>query len=365
MERKVPTIPAVEDDAGDERVGDDAEWGGFLPLPDAQQQSRCKCSKLLLTYPRCSRRLEEIWDYFQRTNINGLNKLPSLAFGCVERHSDGGYHVHCFLAWDRPIHYYPATTFNVLIDDEVYHPNIRISKDKNRSHDRILHYLSKQGYEPKFLQGKYDMFPTSKDFTRKKTDFNNWLLDKRSRSRMPLVWDSVRDPLGNRIKKPDEADKTRNLWIWGPSNTRKTSWGKKFLPTEHTIHVTSNESWELYSGEQIIWYDDVYPPWRDLQTIVETTEKGKDRNIPSRTRYHNVLLRGGQVRIVIVTSNISLSAYLNTQEKMLDEEKQAYRNRFREIEIRDPIDIGPYVRVADYEDVELNGVGQVEFIDLT
>jgi len=346
--------PDVLEDA----AGDNA---GFYPVDESK--GRCKASKLLLTFPQCGASLSDIWDYFQRTNFNGLNKSPILAFGTTERHRDGNPHVHLFISWGRPFHYYPATTFNVLFGERRYHPNVAISRDKAKTHDRIFHYLAKQGSSPTILTGKFDLFNVSRDFTNKKRDWDNWLAYRREVSRVPFRWEDIRDPRGRQIPKPDEAKKNRHLWIWGTSNTRKTTWGKQTLPKEHTLLYTSRDSWEDYNGEQIIWFDDSYPIWGDLQAVCETTKKGQDRNIPYRTRYGNRVLLGGQVRLIIVTTNLSIDRHLETT-KLEPEEKIAYKNRFTEIEITQPIDTGSLVRVADYDDEELNGIGEVIFIDI-
>lgn len=71
----------------------------------------------------------------------------------------------------------------------------------------------------------------------------------------------------NPAKLHDDDLQTRNIWIYGPSGTGKTSLVYKTFPASDIYVKNRNKWWDNYRGESCIFIDEVSSSWKGLEAI--------------------------------------------------------------------------------------------------
>ena len=325
-----------------------------------KDNNKIRAKMFFLTYARCPVSPTEWWDVikeikFTSTIITGLSNQ--------EHHSDGYPHLHCILKFEQRIRS-TATTFDINLEGKCYHPNIRLLRGKANSTRQVYEYIAKSGRPPVVHRGKLELFRNSHNFRKEKSDHDAWIQYRKSISSSVPCWGSYLAPDNSLIHQPLATEKKRHLWIYGAPNTRKSSYVKHMFKCRMFIAPKdAARRFDDYAGEQILWFDDCQPSFAELTSISECSSKLLP--CPGNQRYYNKYFPAMQCRLIIVTTNISLDAYLQTlaeKKEITNQESEAYHARFKIYHIEQPLEF-PYDpnEEIDLTNPELNGITTQEF----
>lgn len=220
-----------------------------------------------------------------------------------EKHADGDIHYHAYFDFGRKVDYADVhKTFNI----NGCKPHD--SDDKPRTTSKagrqgwIEYCMFGQNY---ICSGKYEMFYTSKNFKKRKADFDLWNRYAQAITRAsPFPW-KLPGTNAKPFEKPHQGDKKCNWWLYAPSNSGKSTWVQKEFEGKAAYMVPKEASgrpyhpWDRYQGEEILIYDDHYPclsditqltGWYTLETEMPGGNRYEVRTIPLKTRLTIIII---------------------------------------------------------------------------
>lgn len=241
---------------------------------------------------------------------------------CEELHKDGTPHLHAFIKLRRKKRFNPRM-FDLKDLDENYHGEYQPAK----SFAAVVRYVMKDDKYisnfdvDKYLKKKGKL--TKEDLLREVDDV---LDDKKINPLQVANWyrNSCVYKMLQRKRLPDELpEKKRHLWIYGPSNTGKTTLLRMQMREkgeENFFEIPTNNDWVGYSDQYYLWMDE-YKGQLTIQQLNRICDGGAKMNVKGAT----VQLRWDCQ--VIILSNYSIAdCYSKVDQVLLD----SLYNRFIE-----------------------------------
>ncbi len=259
--------------------------GAAVARPPPKQFRFC-AKYAALTYSQCPVTPEAYEKYARESN------WPySCLYVVREEHKDGGSHLHVLLTSQSKFNTKRVTYFDIPDGTGViYHPNIK----RGYNPRGWLRYMSKQHIPLSWFK---TVWVTPDGFTRKKTDWDNFIIFKQSEALTPFTGTIC---IGSRTWT--RVGKRRHLWIVSPPDWGKTTYFENLF-TGHQVYcpLQGTYPYDYYQGEDVILYDDIVPKRSHLLVICNRNRVRKP--VPGNTRYGVRFLPLDQQRWVIVLSN--------------------------------------------------------------
>lgn len=198
------------------------------------------------TWPQCAVKKEDALDMLMPL---GLDEYVI----AEEEHLDGSPHLHAFLKLNKRVRW-SATRFDL----GEYHGNYQPAK----SWRAVQEYCKKDGDYISNIDLKAARQKQSK---MKKEDLlkdPEALMDSGKLNPMQLCSflknsAAYKMLLQQKRKPPVEMpEKKRHFWIWGPSNTGKTTWLRNKMQEGEWFQMPTNNDWNGYSGEENLYIDE-------------------------------------------------------------------------------------------------------------
>lgn len=241
---------------------------------------------------------------------------------CEEKHQDGSPHLHAFIKLKRKKRFNPT-----MFDLEDLGKNYHGEYQKAKSFRAVVGYVMKgKNYISNFDVDKYLAKKgklTKEDLLADVDD----LLDQGKISPMQVAsWyrNSCVYKMLQKKRMPDEMpEKKRHLWIYGPSNTGKTTCLRNQMKEkgeENFFQIPTNNDWVGYNDQYYLYFDE-FKGQLSCQQLNRICDGGAKMNV-----------KGGTVQLrwdcqVIILSNFSIEeCYPNCSSVVLD----SLRNRFIE-----------------------------------
>ncbi len=197
------------------------------------------------------------WPQCKITKEDALDMLMPLGLDeyviAEELHADGSPHLHAFLKLKRRVRW-SATRFD--LGD--CHGNYQVAK----SWRAVQEYCKKEGCYISNIDLKAARQKQSK---MKKEDLlkdPEVLMDEGKLGPMQLCSflknsAAYKMLLQQKRKPPVEMpEKKRHFWIWGASNTGKTTWLRTKMQEGEWFQMPTNNDWNGYSGEENLYIDE-------------------------------------------------------------------------------------------------------------
>lgn len=241
---------------------------------------------------------------------------------CKESHKDGSPHLHAFIKLMRKRRFNPR-----MFDLEDLGKNYHGEYQPAKSFAAVVRYVMKDkdyisNFDvTKYLQKKGKL--TKEDLLREVDDV---LDDKKITPLQVANWyrNSCVYKMLQRKRLPDELpEKKRHLWIYGPSNTGKTTLLRQQMREkgeEHFFEIPNNNDWVGYSDQYYLWMDE-YKGQLTVQQLNRICDGGAKMNVKGAT----VQLRWDCQ--VIILSNYSIAECYSKVDQILLE---SLYNRFIE-----------------------------------
>lgn len=272
---------------------------------------------VFLTYPHAKFDKQAFRDYWEAKH--GLSEFVI----AEEAHEDGSPHMHAFLQFRDQVH----TRDERYFDYEGKHPHIN-TPNKKTSIEKVKKYCMKEGdyikSEGLVILGKREaLFRTLiEEGMTKKVVLENPEV-------MALNFSSIKGWLGllgrGKNEKPERImPKKRHLWIWGPSNSGKSTWAQAYRSVFNAESIPLNNDWSRIDQDTELLYVDEYKGGltvQQLNLICDGRAKLNTKGASTILDYPRVL----------VCSNYSIR---DCYSKIGDVEYDSLRNRFNEFEIR-------------------------------
>lgn len=99
---------------------------------------RINALHFFLTYPRSS----EVEHQTLHSKLEALRDGITNVYSCRERHSDGSYHHHAIVSFDKPYNCRNEKAFDIDHGRKSFHPNIQSVRDLGAS----IRYIGKGNY---------------------------------------------------------------------------------------------------------------------------------------------------------------------------------------------------------------------------
>lgn len=218
-------------------------------------------AKFFLTYPKCTLTPEAL-----------LAKLPFLEnlreyVISQEKHADGSDHIHCVLHYSERIRTRDVRFFDI----EGYHPNIKTLKTKADLH-RTARYAVKDGHfitEGDMLKKSRDeIFQALVNIGEVTADFI-----QANPSVLALNFSSIKGWLQllgrtSLLSKRVPKEKRRHIYLYGPSNTGKSTWlYAKLSHFKYQALIPTNNDWFQCTQETEVLYFDEYKGHLSIQQL--------------------------------------------------------------------------------------------------
>lgn len=330
-------------------------------------------SSVFLTYPQCNLSIHQVMDFL-------LSKKANVIVVAQEHHKDGNPHIHAYAEFKVKI----DTKTERYFDLKGFHPNIA----KPISKFYVIRYITKK-----------------KDFEEHNIDVQKFLdeekkkikhEEKKSKGKMKKVLNEVihdeitpaqavtKEPMlllyYDRLKKNyamwkndiEEEErqnslftnyifkkKKRHYWIFGKSNTGKTSfildYLKKAFPGD-TFQIPKNNDWVAYAGEHILYCDE-YKGQLTIQDLNQICDGGTPED-PKHNKGLQLNTKGSSnfmkiKPIIFIFSNYTiLETYKVLQEDVVL--RNAILNRFNLIEWTTYWGFDFLMHCLDDEDYKIN-----------
>lgn len=271
-----------------------------------------------LTYPQCKMTKEELLKNIDDRYPGEVKEYVI----CLEKHQDGNPHLHAFIKF-KSRKQLRVRSF----DFEGYHPHVEISKSWKavcgyviKYKDYISNFDVKKALAKKGKMKKEDLL---KDVDTVLDEGLITPMQVASFYRNQCVYKML---LNKKKKMPDVLpEKKRHLWIYGPSNTGKTTNLRKRMQEkgeENFFQIPTNNDWIGYDDQYYLYLDE-YKGQLTIQQLNRICDGGAKVNV-----------KGGTVQLrydvqVIIISNYSIEECYNKADLVLIE---SLKNRFNEID---------------------------------
>lgn len=241
---------------------------------------------------------------------------------CEEKHQDGSPHLHAFIKL-KGRKRFRGDLFNLKDCDKEYHGDYQKAKSFRAVVGYVIkgkNYISNFDLE-KYLAKKGKL--TKEDLLGDVDD----LLDSGKITPLQVAsWykNSCVYKMLQKKRLPDELpEKKRHLWIYGPSNTGKTTLLRNQMKEkgeENFFEIPTNNDWVGYANQYYLWMDE-YKGQLTVQQLNRICDGGAKMNVKGAT----VQLRWDCQ--VIILSNYSISECYSKVDAVLLE---SLYNRFIE-----------------------------------
>lgn len=237
---------------------------------------------------------------------------------CEENHKDGSPHLHAFIKLRN------RTRFSsTLFDLEEYHGNYQPA----RSFRAVLIYVTKGNKYISNIDIKSALAKKGKLTKEDLLKDVDYVLDNEKITPLQVAnWyknSCVYKMLINGKKEMPEVmpEKRRHLWIWGSSNTGKTTLLRRQMKEkgyENFFQIPSNNDWIGYDDQYYLYFDE-FKGQLTIQELNKICDGGAKMNV-----------KGGSVMLrydvqVIILSNFSIEECYNRAPQILID---ALNNRF-------------------------------------
>lgn len=210
-----------------------------------------------------------------------------------EEHKDGHLHYHCWGKFGNKKQLRGADCFDIWGVWKL-HPNIQSPKDEKK----VKKYICKTGKVLMYGSHTFD-WSTPHNFQKRKSDHTAWEMALHTNLKEPFIGNLLFN--GHRITF-DISAKRRHFWIYGPSNSGKTTMISKALCKFKVWKRAINDyPYEGFADEDIIWFDEFEPHGADEMDSIE-----QFYNYPcqvyGKSRFVKTFWPMKQHRVVIVTT---------------------------------------------------------------
>ena len=269
-----------------------------------------------ITYPQCKMTKEELLKNLDERFPNEISEYVI----CLEKHQDGNPHLHAFVKF-KPKKRIRSNSF----DFEGYHGHYEVAKSwkavvcyVTKYKDYISNFDVKKALSKKGKMKKEDLL---RDVEEVLDEGLINPLQVASFYRNQCVYKML---LNKKKKMPVEIlEKKRHLWIWGSSNTGKTTLLRRQMMEkgeENFFQIPTNNDWIGYEDQYYLYLDE-FKGQITAETLNRICDGGAKMNV-----------KGGSVQLrydcqVIILSNFSIRECYH---KCKDVTLEALENRFIE-----------------------------------
>lgn len=266
--------------------------------------------QFLLTYPKSTLSQERTYEL--------LNEISSIKDYVIakELHADGTPHVHAVIRFFKRFHKKGERIFDL----EGFHPNIKTLKTIG-DFTRAAEYAKKDGdfisnlVEKKSKRQQLAEAVLEEGLTRQTILNHPELIFTNFNS--VRAWLSLVETPPVRVIS---TRKKRHIWLYGPSNTGKTTWFRSWSNLFSVAEIPQNNDWSHLTPKTDILFQDEYRGSLSVQEL----NRISDGNTRLNTKGGSVHL--GYV-IVVILSNFSIrDVYKNVSDEIF----LTIQNRFNE-----------------------------------
>lgn len=286
-----------------------------------------------LTYPQCPADAQSVLDDLKDSLANQKKPISILEYViCEEQHKDGSPHLHAFLKVDRRIHF-KKNLFDIIFEGETYHGNYQVAK----SYMAVKKYVMKG---PKYITNlnlkNLETKSGPKKIGPKELEMDPLeALEKGIIGGLQLVNFVKNQNMYMLLKNKREAEKIKNFfdlpkkrhrWIYGPSNTGKTTGLRALIAMDpqNWFQIPPNNDWAGYKSQRYLYMDEYKGKLtiQELNTICDGGAKVNVKNSTTILRY--------DVTVYIISNYSIAECYSKADSGILD----TLYNRFNEIECK-------------------------------
>lgn len=280
----------------DTGIHDEDKVLGESVQSDGKGTFRYQAKQVFLTYSQADGLLRS--DLISALQELGYHKI----FGGEEQHRDGGRHYHILAEYSGEKKRFETRNCRFW-DVKEHHPNVRHVKNW----DRCFAYCAKGGNI--FTIGDVDPVLAGgsiKGFSGRKRDCEELIRHVKAkfiRSPFPIAlpYEKQNEPFFS-IAEPRYWHRQRCLYVFGKAGTGKSTYfEEKLAGRSHYVAGDGDLSFDTYSGELCVLYDDRLPTLLQLISVLNySTER---RPCPGRQRYVQRFFEANQARFVIIIYN--------------------------------------------------------------
>lgn len=239
-----------------------ARWAKEMEVKHAEadfnRSFRFDSKSFFLTYP-------QVEGHDPQSILDGLlEKHPDIeeCWVAEEEHKDGALHYHVWGTFDKKKQLRGADCFDIW-GEWALHPNIQSPKDKKK----VQKYICKNGKVLMYNNHSFD-WSTSHNFTKRWGDEQAWKAALNNNLKEPFIGLLKLGP--HRSISINISQKRRHLWIYGPSNSGKTTLVQNATKTFKVWKRARTEyPYEGFFDQDIIWFDEYEPNGADEMDSIE------------------------------------------------------------------------------------------------
>lgn len=273
---------------------------------------RLKAKGWFCTWPKCTLSKEEALKI-----LDGKLQIKEYVI-CEEKHEDGSPHLHAFIKLKNRV-YFKADRFDL----EDFHGNYQVAK----SFRAVIRYVTKENNFISNIDIKSALSGKSKLVKEDLLRDVDELLDEGKITPMQVASFYKNSCVYKMLQKkrmPDVMpEKKRHLWIYGPSNTGKTTMLRNQMKEkgeDNFFQIPENNDWVGYSNQYYLYFDE-FKGQLTVQQLNKICDGGAKVNV-----------KGGTVQLrydcqVIILSNFSIAECYNKVPAVLID---SLNNRFFE-----------------------------------
>lgn len=257
----------------------------------------------LLTYPSApDTTAQQFADLFTAHFPLGAVRLRACCVG-RELHLDGTPHFHVYFELDRKPDFRSCRIFDLvhpLRADQPLHPNI--ARIKRGDRQGAYEYARKHA---DYHEHGIDLFLNSRNFCRRRDDFNAWAHWRELRELKPFKWPLIL-PTDEELREPPITQRARIILITGPADWGKSHWLEyRFAGTNAYKRPPNagNYPYDGYTGAPIILIDDPQPV-PELHELIAVNNVYKTQTpVYGLTRYRPKYWPLNQARTTVIVIN--------------------------------------------------------------
>lgn len=292
------------------------------PSDQGERTKRERAQGWFLTYPRSG----EITPEYLLTELMKTGAIKEHVIA-REEHKDGGFHLHAYIRYETKVEW-KKDKWDVETSEGLLHGNYQ----KAKSWKAVKAYVEKGGHyissfdcsSAKAKKGKNNLILATMDPVDAVKSGEIGFMDLQKLVKNQAIWRDL--TMERTTSETEELPKDRHCWIYGPSNSGKTTRLKEMIKTlgeNKFFQIPRNNDWQGYIKQSYLWMDE-YKGQLTVQDLNAICDGGLKVNT-----------KGGSSQIrtnpyVIIISNYSISeCYANAIARDPNVETML-KNRFRE-----------------------------------